>query len=210
MSTELLTIYNNLQSKLQSAKQEAQEAAKTLLTEATAEYFAKYAEYVQEVYWTQGAPSFNDGEACYFYVDDPVISLYLLDGEDYGEYESSGYYEQLQEDLENQLAKLDAYTADPLAWSKAEVARHNSMTSWDKLSDDYYVRFPPVYEDRETLQQSLDLIKNLPSSFDKDSNSLVAYINAIDDDIKQALFGDSSKISFTRDGVQVEDWYRDY
>ncbi len=67
-----------LSAKIQSAKAELQEVAKregkVSVAQVFSDAFAKFPE-VKAVRWKQGAPSFNDGDPCYFSVHDAYVYL---------------------------------------------------------------------------------------------------------------------------------------
>lgn len=68
-----MTTLNELSVKYQKLQNELKQQGKEMLSAAFQEAFEKHPD-ITAIYWTQYAPYFNDGEPCYFGVDDFYIT----------------------------------------------------------------------------------------------------------------------------------------
>lgn len=214
-----------LQEQMALLKAEIQEKSRELMKEAFREFFEKYDDVVDHIFWTQYAPYFNDGEECIFSVND-IWCVLKKDienpDEDYDEYEGSRLYSK--EDIISFKEDIKAY----IEW---EINPHETVRkyqfeyikkygrdpfevkSWErKTADEKMKEWRPSYISRERLEEHLS---NAENQFEKtpelynDFRALKSAINDINQDLMKVIFGDHVKVIVTKEGIDVEEYEHD-
>jgi hypothetical protein len=218
MKSELISKYKDIQTQIEALQAQAKIFAKEIVHKSTAEYFGRYGHIIEAISWTQYTPYFNDGESCEFRVQEACAFFHpLLDSED----EENEFSEDSKnlfvaeeftvESVKARMEIMQAYEADPVAWSKQAVAvknaavKHRSYT----YSDDYYVTYPPENYSVEELIRLRYMIETTPAGFVEDTQALLSVINSIDEQAMRELFGDHTRVIITRNGVTCEDYHHD-
>ena len=201
MNTDLMATYNDLMAKIQALRVEATAKAKIILEDGTREYFAKYGHIVEQIFWNQYTPWFNDGETCEFSASDPMLVLVADDSED--KYSEGSYFHLNTDYLEKNIAEWEQFNADPEAY-KDRVQAQSGGTRFNK----WYPRetYVPCYESLEALQDQLAQANAYPVGFVEATTSLLSFISSIDDDILQELFGDHVTVRITASGIETEEY----
>ena len=218
MQSELLTEYNELTTAIRSLREQAKEAAKTILKQGLASYFEKHGSLIRCIVWTQYTPYFNDGESCEFSVHEPVAIMWPVvetaedDEDDYSEDSKYAYYANdfdIQE-ITKRIKLMTNYEADPLAWSKVRVAERNAEQRGSfRYPDNYYITYPPDQCSVEELNLMLIRATLVDSSLKTDTDALLAFIRSIDEVIMEELFGDHVRVIITANETIVEDYNHD-
>jgi hypothetical protein len=216
--------YKNLQDQINDLQNQMQAKAKVLMHEAFKDFFTKYSNIVDSIFWTQFQPFFNDGEECVFSVNDTFI---LLKGdEDACEYEGSSLYdEESISDLKEHIAKWEAWEKDPMAEARKHkefyIKRYN-RNPFDpkreyrgyatKTEEDLMREWKPHYVSKDSCQEQLrtaELIVSKYPNLQKDFNEIKSMINGLDEDLMKAMFGDHVKVIVSADGIEVEEYDHD-
>lgn len=218
MKLELLDQYKQIQTQIEALQAQAKKYAKDIVHSSTSEYFERYGHIIEAISWAQYTPYFNDGESCEFSAHEAFAFLHpMLESEDedntYGE-DSKNLFVAEEFTLESVKARIEtiqAYEADPLAWSKQAVAKKNAAITYSsyRYPDDYYVKYPPEYFSVEELTRLRYVIETTPAGFVEETEALLAVINSIDEQAKRELFGDHTRVIITRNGVICEDYHHD-
>jgi hypothetical protein len=208
----------SLKSRMNALKEEMQENSKVLMKEAFREFFEKY-DVVDNIFWTQYTPYFNDGESCEFSVGDAY--LVLKDDEDACEYEGSSLLDK--EDigsLKKTIAEIEAWEKDPMAAAQKHQQERIKQYNRDPFADSSYSgstldqmkKWKPHYGTKEqyvkqlaTAQEFGELYPNLKSDF-KEIHKMVS---GIDDDLMKAMFGDHVKVVVSASGIEIEEHQHD-
>jgi len=201
MKTDLLTTYNDLMDKINALRAEAKEIASNVLHESTKSYFEKYGTIVEQIFWHQYTPWFNDGESCEFYSHEPNIVLYAdVTEEKYDE--GSMYCSDLAE-YEASLAKWAEFKADPEAYKDKINAEYNGkyFTAWHTRDN-----YKPHYISEQDLLERIEQYKSYPEGFVEDTDALLDMICRVNDEIKEQLFGDHVTVRITTNGIETEEY----
>jgi hypothetical protein len=218
MKLELLDQYKQIQKQIEELQKQAKVCAKDIVHKSTAEYFDRYGHIIKAISWKQYTPYFNDGESCEFSVHEPLAFYHpMLDSGDEEENEYSEDSKNLfiaeefaVESVKARIEIMQAYEADPLAWSKQAVAVKNTMIRGGyRYSDDYYVTYPPEYFSVEELIRLRYMIETTPAAFVEETQAILSVINSISEQAMKELFGDHTQVIITRDGVACEDYHHD-
>ena len=106
----------NLQKQIFSLQEQMREKSKDLMKAAFASFFEKYSDAVENIFWNQYTPYFNDGESCEFSVYDVFITL-KSDAEDEDFDDDGGgsliYDNYDLERLKKKIAEIEAWKKDP-------------------------------------------------------------------------------------------------
>lgn len=114
---ESLTKLNNAKKEFEA---EVKAKGKTIIREAVTEFFNAFPE-VESIRWAQYTPYFNDGEACYFGVNDITIKLKGVDeGGDYDD----GYEYSVGFDLKSDWGRKEAKAS---GLSEDQITRRNEI-----------------------------------------------------------------------------------
>jgi predicted nuclease with TOPRIM domain len=218
--TKIQKEYTTLQEKINALNLEMQEKSKVLMHESFKEFFAKYDDVVENLWWTAYTPYFMDGEACEFSVNDVYIKL--KDDEDPCEYEGSDLYDKSDLDyIKNQIASWEEYNKNPTeaaAKYRSEYIRNYdrdpfSQSRWsNKTPEQQMSEWKPSYKSLENYQSELALAEKLISEYPdlkNDFENLKSMVSGIDEDIMYAMFGDHVKVIVSKSGIETEEYQHD-
>lgn len=201
MDKELLATYNDLIAKIAALRTEAKERAQAILEQGTASYFQKYGHIVEQLFWNQYTPWFNDGDSCEFSTSD--VQLVLVDDETEEKYEEGSYFPNWVSTIKEKIAQWKEFNKDPEAYKDALEAE-GFFTKW--YPRDTYV---PHYESLETLEKQLEQLNSYPEGFVDDTVALMTFITSIADDVLEDLFGNHVTVRITANGTQTEEYSHD-
>ena len=203
MNIDLLTPYNILMDKINALRAEAKETASNILHEGTKSYFAKYGHLVEQIFWIQFTPWFNDGETCEFSVHEPHIVLYSDSDED--KYEEGSRFHTDIEYYETALAEWEQFNANPEAYKdNLEKQNPNYFSRWSPRSS-----YRPYYETVEDLTRYVEEYKSYPDGFVQDTEALFEFISSIDDEIMEELFGNHVLVRINANDIETEEYSHD-
>jgi hypothetical protein len=228
VTTKLKVEQKELQDKIAALKEEMQSKSKELMKEVFREFFEKYADIVENVYWTQYVPFFNDGEPCVFRVND--IFILLKDDENACEYEGSTLFNRTDvQRLETKLSDLIEWEKDPIVVAKRYQAEylqnfkkdpfvprkiydHNSGKYVEKSTEDLMKEWKPYHTSKENLMSELEQAKKFVDMYpnlEVDFNDLSNIVSSIDDDLMLDMFGDHVKVIVSASGIETEEYDHD-
>jgi hypothetical protein len=102
-----------LNNQIEALKTKAQAKSRDLMAEGFKEFFTCHGELVENLFWTQYTPHFNDGEECSFGVNE--VCILLKGDEEACECEGSLLYDQERiVEIENDIATTIAWQKDPI------------------------------------------------------------------------------------------------
>lgn len=198
--SDLIPIYNNLMSQISALRAEAKEAASHALHETTKQYFEKYGDTVEQIFWNQYTPWFNDGDTCEFSVGD--IHIVLLSDESEDKYSEGSYFTDDTVYLKTQIADWERFNADPEAYKDAlEAANPNYFSKWHPRE-----RFYPHYETLADLQAKLEQTTAWPEGFAEETQAIISFISSLDEDILEELFDNHVTVRITASGIETEEY----
>jgi hypothetical protein len=169
---------------------------------------------VERVYWTQYTPYFNDGDTCYFSVNELCFSVF--GDEDASEYEGTYFYNE--DDLvkaEQDLNEAIAYEKNPTQW-KIEAARaykekngRSCPYSLDSLRPypNTEQRAREIYNDIKDNLEKYD--RETTKKITEDFSKLSKLIQSVPEDIMLAIYGDHSYVVIDRSGTTIEEHSHD-
>ena len=219
----LKTEHKSLQDQINELNSQMREKSKLLMKEAFREFLGKYNEVVENVYWTQYTPYFNDGEACEFSVHDAFILL--KDDEDACDYEGSSLYSEDDiVNLKSKITDIEAWEKDPMAAARKHQAEYMKRYNRDPFSydggrygnnktpEEKMAEWKPHYATKETYQEELKTAEYILSKYPNlkvDFEEIKRMINGLDEDLMKAMFGDHVKVVVSVDGIEVEEYDHD-
>lgn len=225
---ELKNDKESIEAKINSLYKELQEKSKELMKEAFRDFFEKYEEVVECVFWTAYTPYFNDGEACEFSVHDLFIRL--KNDDNACDYEGSIISDADDiTSLKNKIADIEAWEKDPIAAARRHqsdyMKRYNrnpfdtsrayrSTFSYGngKTEEELMREWKPHYGTKADYQAQLEtaerIVKNYPD-LKKDFDDLRSMINGLDENLMEAMFGDHVKVIVSAEGIEVEEYNHD-
>lgn len=219
----LKTEHKSLQDQINDLNSQMREKSKLLMKEAFREFLGKYNEVVENVYWTQYTPYFNDGEACEFSVHDAFILL--KDDEDACDYEGSSLYSEDDiVNLKSKITDIEAWEKDPMAAARKHQAEYMKRYNRDPFSydggrygnnktpEEKMAEWKPHYATKETYQEELETAEYILSKYPNlkvDFEEIKRMINGLDEDLMKAMFGDHVKVVVSVDGIEVEEYDHD-
>lgn len=208
----------SLKSRINALKAEMQENSKVLMKEAFREFLEKY-DVVDNIFWTQYTPYFNDGESCEFGVGD--VYLILKDDEDPCEYEGSSLTDKEDvEALKKAIAAIEAWEKDPMTAAQKHqqelIKKYGrdpfAPSSYSGSTLDQMKKWKPHYGTKEqyvkelaTAEEYAKLYPHLKSDFEE----IQKMVSGIDDDLMKAMFGDHAKVIVSASGIEVEEHQHD-
>lgn len=218
--------HKTLQEQINELNAQMREKSKELMKEAFRDFLSKYDEVVENIYWTQYTPHFNDGEACEFGVND--VFILLKDDEEACDYEGSELYDKDSiNELKKQIAKWEAWEKDPMAEArkhKEEYIKRYNRNPFDprsnysynrrdyKTEEDLMREWKPHYVSKETCQEQLRTAELITSKYPKlknDFKEIKSMIGGLDEDLMRAMFGDHAKVIVSTNGIEVEEYEHD-
>lgn len=197
MNDELIATYNDLMAKIDALRAEAKDKASAILQDGTREYFAKYGNLVEQIFWNQYTPWFNDGETCEFSAGDPMLVLVADDSED--KYSEGSYFAIDVEYIKENIAKWEKFNADPEAYK--DTLGGNYFSSWYPRE-----KYTPHYESLETLKEQLEQANSYPTGFVSATSVLMSFIASLDDKILEDLFDNHVTVRITASGIETEEY----
>lgn len=202
--------YEELAAEIKAAQDKIKADSQQLINQIFEDYFSKYGDIVYAIHWTQGTPSFNDGEACEFSVHDMYLSF---TEEGYEDGEGDSYEYEREDDYRNQLKLWDEYDANPEQTYTAYVKQFNDTYSgWrHSTAPKSFNEWTPTSDTREEIIEKLEhIIANKDKVFPamEEFKGIEKVISTIDDQYLEMVYGDNSKITyFGPDGrLEVDDW----
>lgn len=220
--------HKTLQEQINELNSQMREKSKDLMKEAFRDFLGKYDEVVENIYWTQYTPHFNDGEACEFGVND--VFILLKDDEEACEYEGSSLYDKDSiNTLKEQIAKWEAWEKDPMTEARkhqSEYIKRYNRNPFDPERNSYsYGRYgskkteeelmrewTPHYVSKESCKEQLqtaELIVSKYPNLQKDFKEIQSMISGLDEDLMRAMFGDHAKVVVSTNGIEVEEYEHD-
>ena len=216
--------HKTLQGQINELNAQMREKSKELMKEAFRDFLSKYDEVVENIYWTQYTPHFNDGESCEFGVND--VFILLKDDEEACEYEGSSLYDKDSiKSLKEQIAGWEAWEKDPMAEARKHqleyIKRYNrnpfdpkyAYRGYDRKTEEDLIReWKPHYVSKESCKEQLqtaELIVSKYPNLQKDFKEIKSMIGGLDEDLMRAMFGDHVKVVVSKDGIEVEEYEHD-
>ena len=214
-----------LQEQINNLNKQMQEKSKELMKEAFREFLEKYNDIVDNIYWTQYTPHFNDGEACEFGVND--VYILLKNDEDACDYEGSTISDKEDiRDLKKTIAEIEAWEKDPMAAARKHQSeyikkygrdpfapdRYSYGNNRGKTSDELMREWKPHYATKQDYIERLELAEKIASSYPdlkKDFKDIKSMIASIDENLMRAMFGDHAKVIVSHTGIEVEEYDHD-
>jgi hypothetical protein len=219
--------HKSLQEQINILNNQMKEKSKELMKEAFRDFLSKYEEIVENIYWTQYTPHFNDGDACEFSVRD--VFILLKNDEDACEYEGSSMYDK--DDIENLkkiLADFEEWEKDKIGAARkyqSEYIKKFGRNPFDpsrngylyggyktKTEEELMQEWKPHYASKETYQEQLktaELIVSKYSNLKKDFKEIQSMVGNIDENLMKAMFGDHVKVVVSSAGIEVEEYDHD-
>jgi hypothetical protein len=200
MDKELLFTYNLLMDKITALRAEAKTTASAILHEGTKSYFEKYGHVVEQIFWTQYTPWFNDGETCEFSVGEPNLVLTTDENED--KYEQGSAFHTDIDGYEASLAVWAEFNTDPEAYKDNVAAtRHNFFDRWNPRET-----YRPYYHTEEELHSYIAQVKSYPDGLVTDTQALFDFISSVDPAIMEELFTNHVTVRITANGIETEEY----
>ena len=210
--------HTSLKSRINALKAEMQENSKVLMKEAFREFLEKY-DNVDNIFWTQYTPYFNDGEACEFSVND--VYLVLKGDEDACEYEGSDLTDKDDiADLKKMIADIEEWEKDPMAAAQKHqreyYIRYNRdpflPSRYSGTTEEQMRKWKPHYRSKEEYIEQLTYAENLVKTYPhlkSDFKEVQNMIAGIDEDLMKAMFGDHAKVIVSASGIEIEEYHHD-
>jgi hypothetical protein len=200
MKHVLITQYQSLMDNITALRAEAKAAASQILQETTAEYFAKYSDTVEQIFFRIYTPWFNDGEACEITIDEPRVVLVADPYEE--KYDEGSYLGDNIEYYEYKLCDWGLFNADPEAYKDAiELASPGCFTRWSPREN-----YKPHYESVEELLIKIKQVKAYPEGFVEDTNTIMQFIASLEETMLEELFGNHVLVRIAASGVETEEY----
>lgn len=214
----------SLNEKIQDLTRQMQENSRKLMKGYFYEFFEKYDEVVDSIFWTQFQPHFNDGEACEFSVHD--VWILLKDDENACDYEGSSIYDKsLVEDLQKRVSVIEEWEKDPMAFARKFRAEQIKKRGYDPFREDRNIygqtktpeeqmaEWKPFYgAEKKDVIAELERAKYLAEAFPnlkEDYRKISTMIGSIDENLMKGIFGDHVKVIVSKEGIQVEEYEHD-
>lgn len=214
----------SLQEQINNLNKQMQEKSKELMKEAFRDFLGKYDDVVDNIYWTQYTPHFNDGEACEFSVHD--IFILLKNDDEACEYEGSNVSDKEDiRDLKKTIAEIEAWEKDPMAAARKHQSEYIKKYGRDPFASDRYSysnrgktseelmrEWKPHYGTKQDYIERLELAEKIVSSYPdlkKDFKEIKYMVASIDENLMRAMFGDHAKVIVSHNGIEVEEYEHD-
>jgi hypothetical protein len=142
--------------------------------------------------WTQGTPSFNDGEPCTFSVHDPYLVKVTTVGDEDEEDEDVDQEDGDDWELTRVLSKWGKPDEEVEYFENDYSRRIAGTYEYEKIRKTYTSHGFPKIEGWTKAK-----IQELENAF-----------RELDEDLMKRVFGDGAKVTITSDGnVEVDDYY---
>lgn len=209
---KIMEEFKVLNEKIEEMKKEMQEKSRPMIEDAAKLLFNKYP-FLEEIFWTQYTPYFNDGEACEFSVHD--LAFVLAGDENACDYEGSFLYtEESLEKAKADLAVAIEYQKNPEEWGKKYI--YDNYTSKGRKPFIGYNPKPYPYDPihaQETIDDIQTFLDNYGEydmdKFKEDFNAFANSIHRIPEDVMESLFGNHVRVSITSEGIDVDEYAHD-
>lgn len=214
---ELKSEYSEMQTRINELKSEMQEKSKVLMKEAFRDFFEKYEDVVENIFWTQYTPWFNDGETCEFGVNE--VCLTIKGDEDVYDYEGSTLHDQSTIDrLVKEISEWVEYEKDPMGAAKKYQSDHIrrygrnpfDANNWQrKTGYEQMKEWKPHYQSKQSMLEELEIARKIVEDYPnlkEDFSDVQSLISGIDEDLMLAMFGDHAKVFVTKDSIEVEEY----
>ena len=219
--TQMKEEFKTLQERIEALNAEMQEKSKVLMKEALRDFFEKYDGVVQNLFWRQYTPYFNDGESCEFGVHDVHITLTSdVDDEDleegsevYGPEDIAKFKEKIEQwesfnrDPKAAALKYQSYYIQKYKRDPFEADKWSGKTSAQRMNE-----WTPDYISLDVRRKELAVAENLIANYPTlkaDYLDIYSLIAGINEDIMKAMFGDHAKVICSKDGIEVEEYEHD-
>jgi hypothetical protein len=216
--------HKTLQEQINELNNQMREKSKELMKEAFRDFLGKYDEVVENIYWTQYTPHFNDGEACEFGVND--VFILLKDDEEACEYEGSSLYDKDSiNTIKEHIVKWEAWEKDPMGEARkhqSEYIKKYNRNPFDpkrsynryetKTEEELMSEWTPHYVSKESCKEQLHTAELIVSKYphlQSDFKEIKIMISGLDEDLMRAMFGDHAKVVVSKDGIEVEEYEHD-
>lgn len=183
---------------------------------------------VKAIFWTQYTPYWNDGEECFFSVNNICYDLGLMSEEDK---DDSDFYQEgdyvtdkasMIESAEKALQDSIEFEKDAEAWREkraVEIEKRSNFVPWvhgpyrfgnSSQQIDHATRErwkSTEYPDYETVEEAtkyFEAVMLLPDGLDKITQNFSNVLSNIPDDVMQMIFGNHVKVIFSRDTMDFE------
>lgn len=222
---ELKKEHKSLQDQINALNKQMQENSKELMKEAFRDFFEKYQTIVDNVFWTQYTPHFNDGEACEFSVHDVFIAL--KDDEEACEDEGSNVSDKKDiANLKKMIAEIEAWEKDPMAAARKHQSEYIKKYNRDPFAADRYsfgsyrdktpeekmAEWKPHYGTKANYLEQLAFAEKLVSQYPdlkEDFGDVKSMVANIDENLMRAMFGDHVKVVVSQSGIEIEEYEHD-
>ena len=217
---ELKSEYSEMQNRINALKSEMQEKSKVLMKEAFRDFFEKYEDVVENIFWTQYTPWFNDGETCEFSVHE--VCLALKGDEDVCDCEGSTLHDRSTIDrLVKEIAEWEEYEKDPMGAAKKYQSDYISrygrnpfdVNNWQRKTEhEQMEEWKPHYQSKQSMLEELEVARKIVEdcpTLKEDFSDIQSLISGIDEDLMAAMFGDHVKVIVTKDSIEAEEYSHD-
>lgn len=215
--------HSSIQNQINDLNEKMKEKSKELMKEAFRGFFEKYSDVVENVFWTQYAPYFNDGEECVFSVHD--VHILIKNDEDACEYEGSNISDAEDiESIEKVIADIEEWEKDPMTAARKYQSDYIKRYNRDPFGNDSYygnqyktpiekmMEWKPHYGTKDDYQNQLEAAKKLLVNYPnlkKDFYEIRSMIDSIDENLMKAMFGNHVKVIVSTQGIEVEEYDHD-
>lgn len=215
--------HKTLQEQINELNKQMRDKSKDLMKEAFREFMEKYDEIVDNIFWTQYTPHFNDGETCEFDVND--VHIVLKNDAEACDYEGSSIYDKKDiAGLKEKIADIEAWEKDPMTEARKHQSEYIKKYNRDpfesgrsyidgryqnKTSEDKMREWSPYYGTKEDYQKNLNTAELIISKYSKlksDFKEIGKMISALDENLMRAMFGDHVKVIVSKGGIEVEEY----
>jgi hypothetical protein len=221
-----MEVLNSIQAKIDEMNQKISDLQKELtefskkgFSEVFREFFDKNPQ-IENIFWRQYTPYFNDGEPCEFSVHDVSFTLVGDDDSDSDSEGSDIPNENTIKYLKRDIGNWKAYNADPIKYCEGLVSGRRDMFNPDlawgkdrnKTREQLMREYRPAYQDLEVLEKKLVWSKDFLSknpNLNANISVVRTFINSIPNDTMLQMFGDHARVVVTRGGIEIEEYNHD-
>ena len=202
---KLLEEHRQLIERINYYEAKMNEGLKECLTEAFAKFFVEFPE-VACIHWKQFTPYFNDGDACYFIVHEPVYCLTHSDKtEDDDDYLEEGDYLYDSTDLEAAKA-LVAESASYHLDKESYLAAYIGIPAYKVRQLEDHTSAAEALSD---IESQISLYGSRSDEIRKALDSICGFVESVPDNVMETVFGESVLVRVTAKGFTIEEYYHD-
>jgi hypothetical protein len=199
LANKIIEEYSTLEARMEALKDAFGEILKDYI-EASFTQLQQQAPEIQRVSWTQGTPSFNDGEPCYFSVHEPEFFLEEADEE------SWLYTSEDQERAEQAYQTAIEYSKDPEAWASNFREEYKA-----KYNHEYRGPARPYPSNPDDARDALETIKEFRARYsDSDVTRIQTAFDswarafwAVPEEVMRTGFGDGARVTLSSSGIDT-------